>query len=321
MAASLETNNEFKDYQEKHVYDITPCVKACQEYDESWEEDHMYWYGVGDMIKENQSIEKAGQVPDGLDFCYLGFYGTMVDFLPQIMDLFRTAQLFNGVPYGGFIRGFVEYLFNDPIDDSGKSRFCQYTRLSGDIDLWFRSSEKAESFIDALKKVEKAMGWKVYDASFSSEDNEEAYGFATRTYNIGVPFIYHGQNGKTTGILTAFSIDVVISKDDIPISDASINCLGYDITTGKFESYHPYYTAQDLIDQILKKELRLIQPDTFGHDLFLYSNLINKVGTLKALSVIKKEFPETSRYGDNLAEYKWKRLRDKFLKRGWKIVA
>ena len=321
MAASFETDIEFEDYQKKHVYDITPYVKACREYDESWEEDHMYWYGGGDMIEEIQSIEEAGQLPEYRDFYDLGFYGTMVDFLPQIMDLFRVAQLFGGVPYGGFIRGFVEYLFNDPIDDSGKSSFCQYTRLSGDVDLWFRSSEKADSFIDVLKKVEKVMGWKVYDASFSSDDNEEAYGFFMRTYNIGVPFIYHGRNGETTGILTAFSIDVVISKDDIPVSDAGINCLGYDITTGKFESYHPHYKAQDLIDQILKKELRLIQPGTFGHDIFLYSNLVNEVGTLKTLSVIKEKFPETDQCGDNLAEFKWKRLHNKFLKRGWKIVA
>jgi len=312
MASSFVTPNKFKDYLEKHVFDISDLFDYCIDNNQSYHlipGNHIY-FDIDGIIDEIIHSNESNLELKAWLFHSFGFNGLMTGFLPLVMSILRVAETANGFPYGGFIRSLVEYFFGN--DD----QFGDHTRFCGDVDLWFRQQKDVQRFITELKKLELVEGWKIFDyAREAEEGNKESYGFEVTSLNIGVPFRYHG----ITGILTAFRLDLTVSKECIPISDMSVNCLIY--RRGKFESHHPYYTSAQLIGHILGKQIRMIQPGTFGHDLFLYADLLDDTGTdLKDIDTIKKEFPEQGSYYNNIAEEKWQRLHAKFFDYGWKIV-
>ena len=185
-------------------------------------------------------------------FYLFGCSALMAMMLPQALKVIRTAHVFGGFPFGGFVRGYVNRLFGEKKTYGDGYLYSRLSRVSGDLNLWFRDQEKATKFVNKLKKVEVAAGWRV---KYPVAHEATLAFYPSETIVLEVPFCYRGRD-NVTWFLVAFRITATVAKECIPVGDMSANCLIYDIKTERFESCHPRYTASQLVDHILKKEIK-----------------------------------------------------------------
>lgn len=165
--------------------------------------------------------------------------------LNAILDTIQTASLYGGRVFGGFVRDIIV-----PFQHFGQNGMEE--REFKDVDLWFKSKESADVFINAMGAnfVENKIGETKFASTGINPQLKSIYPFDRKQYIF-----------SAFGVQLAWFDIIVHEGDMVPVNDFDVNCLTYRIDKdGKLlaEAFSSR-TVDFLVTSIVNKQMNILE--------------------------------------------------------------